>query len=1493
MHPLSLSSSRALFRWNRPSLLLAAVSLALTVGLRAQTATLTNINSLTSTIGIHPPAAPIQGADGAFYGTTTYGGTDGFGTVYRRAANGVVTVLHAFRFNRATRSFFDGANPNTPLVQGPDGLFYGVTPSGGTLGAGTVFKVSADGTNFTVLHTFQFNVDGGSSSALIVGRDGNLYGMTSNGGPTGANSGTIFSLSIDGTTSTVLYSFDPAVTGGGVPSALVQGPDGTFYGTRASGGSGNGGTLFKFTVVNGTATPVVLRSFGVNADGPQGNLVLDNGMLYGATLNRNGGSQYGAIYAVSTDGSAVVDPLYSFADNSSGSSPTGGLTLANGRLFGITSAGGSNGYGTVFSLAEDGTGLTLVHGFTGTDGRNSNSALTLGTDGTLYGTTPNGGAASADESIYSDNGTIFQVSQDGSAFNTLFNFFVDNAYPTAGLISGPDGTFYGTTSDGGPADAGTVFRVDANGVLTTLHQFAGTDGASPNASLLLGPGGYLYGTTQSGGNTNDPANNGTVFRLLPDGTNFSVVHNFISATDGTLVEAALIQGTDGFLYGAAQGGGANNQGTIFKVSATGTSFTNLHSFSRFVDGAFPVAGVVQGPDGFLYGVTRRGGNTNNNGTIFKLSTDGTIFTLLRFLNYGTDGAQPAGALALGPDGLFYGTTQIGGTSNGQGGTVFRISADGTTFAVLHSFDGTGNGSQNIQSGLLLSKDGFFYGTTTGDGDEGRGIVFRLSTAGDFAPLFSFNADYNFNTGTFPNPAIGGLANLIEGADGFLYGTSAGLGLAGDGSVYRLTVSPVVNNVNLVGQVGVALSFQVPAFHHPTAFAATGLPAGLNIDAATGIIAGTPTTVGTSTGTLTASNAIDQTTASFSVTIQPPAPVVTSGALPAGQVGVGYGYQVTASNAPTAFSASGLPTGLTVDPGTGLVSGTPTAAGNFTVVFSASNGGGTGSMTVSLTIVPAAPAITSPTAVTTQAGAAFSYQIAASNDPTGFSATGLPAGLTLNTGNGLIAGTPATTGTYPINVGASNAGGSATLTLTLTVTAANVPPSAPNINSPTTAAATVGVAFTYTITASNGPTSYGASGLPAGLTLAPASGVISGAPTTAGTFPVTLTATNGTGTDTALVTITVNPAPVPAPVISSATAVTTQIGQAFSYQITASDNPTGYAAINLPAGLGVNTATGLVSGTPTTAGVFMVSLSATNSGGTGMITLNLTVNAAPVVAAPVITSTASVTTQVGAAFTYAITASNAPTGFGASGLPGGLTVNPATGLISGTPTAPGTYAVNLSAANSGGTGTTALSLTVAAAPVIAPVVNSAASATATGGQPFTYQITATNTPASFGASGLPDGLTVDSTTGLITGAPTMAGNYPVTLIATNDGGTGAETLTLVVTQVVPVVTLTAPVPTVAEGSGLDGEFDLTFSAPTTVDLVVSFTIGGTGVNGVDYTAIKTTKKIPAGKTGKPIKITPLLTSGGKQYKRTVVLTLQPGSGYTVGTTDKVKVKIFGN
>ena len=554
---------------------------------------------------------------------------------------------------------------------------------------------------------------------------------------------------------------------------------------------------------------------------------ITNGLPYSQTITPTGGA---GPYAFSVAGGSLppglalntsvsLTTLANFT-NPDGEHPNSALTLgSDGNYYGLTQYGGSNSQGTVFRVTTNGV-LTTLASFNGTNGNESVgqsggqyylSALVLGTDGNLYGTTPYGGNLNLN-SGYGD-GTVFKVNTNG-VLTTLAVFGGTNgSSPFAGVVQGNDGNFYGTTAGGGSGGNGTIFRVTTNGMLTTLVSFNITNGAYPQAGLSLATDGTFYGTTWGGGSSNA----GTIFQMTPGGVLTTLVS--FNSTNGAYPQAGLTLGVDGCFYGTTTYGGSSNLGSVFRLTTNG-QLTTLFAFTNYYTGSYPNGNLVQGNDGGLYGLapsgndvvfristngafsalasfsifngslpvdftlggdgnfygtTWEGGNQGSYGSVFRMTTNGVATVLASFADH--NGAQPYAGLTLGNDGNLYGTTHIGGTNNV--GTVFRINGAGT-FSLVASFNGV-NGNDPVAP-LTLAADGSFYGTTYQNG--GGGNVFKVTTNGALTSL----AQLGGTNGSYPQ------AGLTLGPDGNYYGTTTDGGPNYHGTVFRVTTNGALSTV---------------------------------------------------------------------------------------------------------------------------------------------------------------------------------------------------------------------------------------------------------------------------------------------------------------------------------------------------------------------------------------------------------------------------------------------------------------------------------------------------------------------------------------------------------------------------------------------------------------------------------------------------------------------------------------------------------------------------
>lgn len=360
--------------------------------------------------------------------------------------------------------------------------------------------------------------------------------------------------------------------------------------------------------------------------------------------------------------SQIYQVVYNFADHPDGASPAATLIRdKDGIFYGTTVDGGSNAAGTVFKLEPDGKETVLYSFDDGAHGGFPAGGLVRDAEGNLYGTTGHAGPGDS-------YGIVYKLDPAGN--ETVLHGFAtsgDGKSPSAGLLRDPHGNFYGVTLAGGAWGYGTVFKLDKNGTETILHSFAGTpDGSAPAASLIMDEEGNLYGTTESGGGTGCDTGwpgCGTVFKLDKNGKE-TILHRFTAGLDGAVPLAPVAFDDAGNLYGTTSlGGGANQYGTVFKITKAGKE-TVFYRFGQTADAGNPVAGVIFDRRGNIYGTVEQ-----PTGMVFELSPTAKL-NILHFFNYFTDGNQPAGGVTWDGPGSLWGTTSERGAYGY--GTVFKL-----------------------------------------------------------------------------------------------------------------------------------------------------------------------------------------------------------------------------------------------------------------------------------------------------------------------------------------------------------------------------------------------------------------------------------------------------------------------------------------------------------------------------------------------------------------------------------------------------------------------------------------------------------------------------------------------------------------------------------------------------------------------------------------------------------------------------------------------------
>ena len=1400
------------------------------------------------TVGALPTGLSLNASSGAITGTSSASGTfnftitatDSLGATGSRAYSVVVNAPVAINPAALPASTQGVAYSQSVSSTGGTGtVTFGVTlgalPTGlslnGATGAITGTPSAAGTFNFTVTGTDTLGATGSRAYSVVIATPLSVTPATL----PATTQGVAYSQTVNATGGTGAATF--AVTVGMLPNGLsLNGATGAITGTATAAGT------FNFTV---TATDTV------GATGAQAYSVTVNaalavnpaslpggtaGTAYSQTVSATGGT------GTSTFTVSVGTLPTGLSLNANSGAITGTPTSAATFNFTITAtdtvgATGSRAYSVTILLAtlsvSPATLPATTQGLAYSQTITAAGATAPTTYAVTVGALPNGlslnGSTGAITGSTSASGTFnFTITATDSvgatgsrAYSVVVNAPV--AVNPATLPASTQGIAYSQTVTSTGGTGGATFNVTI-GALPTGLSLNGATGAISGTASAAGTFNFTVTGTDTLGATGSRAYSVTINApitvnpaSLPTGNVGSAYSQTVSASGGTGASTFVV--TVGALP------------TGLSLNSSSGAITGTPSSAATYNFTITATDTVGATGSRAYSVTVTASSLTVSPATLPATTQGVAYSQSVTASGGTApytyavivGALPTGLSLNGSSGAITGTSSASGTFN------FTITA-------TDSLGATGSRAYSVVVNTAISVAPASLPNTT------QGVAYSqtvTASGGTGVPTYTLSVGV-LPTGLSLNASTGAITGTASAAGTFNFTITATDAVGATGSqAYSIVVaaSLAVNPASFPATTqGVAYSQTITATGGTGAstFAVTvgALPTGLSLNAATGAISGTPSAAGTFNFTITATDSVGATgNRAYSVVINAPL-AVTPASLPAGSLGSAYSQTIAATGgtgaATFAVTAGALPTGLSLNGSSGAITGTPSAGGTFNFTITATDTvSASGSRAYSVTI-NAAITVNPASLPSTTVGAAYSQTVSASggNGSYTFSVTAgsLPTGLSLTAATGAITGTSSAAGTFNFTVTATDGLGamgaraySVVVNAAITVTPASLP------------ASTINVAYSQSISATGGTTPIGfgvtAGALPPGLALA-AGGALSGTPTSSGTFNFTVTATDAVGvTASRSYSLVINAAIA----VNPASVAAGTVGAAYSQAIS-STGGTGATAFTLtagalPAGLSLSSA-GLLSGAPSANGSFNFTVTATDTvGATGSRAYTLAINAGIVVnpaSLPNWTQGLAYSQSVGAtggngSFTFAVTT---------GALPSGLSLSGATGALTGTPSAAGTYNFTVTATDGlAATGSRAYSVTIAA-PI---VVNPASLPTPVVGTAYSQTISNTGgagaTTFAVSAGALPNGLTLNGASGVLSGTPTTTGTFNFTITASDSvGATGSRAYNVTVNAAVVVNPATLP----------NGVVGTAYSQTATA-------IGGNG----SFTFSVTTGSLPAG------------------------------------------------
>lgn len=589
--------------------------------------------------GSNPYSGVMLASNARLYGTTVSGGTNNVGTIYEF---NTTTNLHTKLVDLAAAT---GSSPIGELMQAASGTIYGTTSSGGTNAVGVLFSFTIAGSVYTPLHHFD-NTGGYSSfGRIIAGTDGFLYGTTNQGGPGG--DGVIYRYNT--ATSTYSALFDLATAGIRSPwGGLLEDGNGILNGLCNLGGPGQNGALFRYTVATNSLNVALPFNYS-NGAGPAGRLLRHTNGLYYGVANSGGSASLGVVFSYDAVGNTYT--LLKNLGGADGANPLGTLCESDGKLYGTCSEEGTLAGGTIFEFDPATNAYIKKIDLNATTGTKPRIGFLKASNGKLYLMTSEGGTAGL--------GTLLEYTP---GTNTLVKrrdlVALDGTGPEAELMQASDGLLYGALSENGQFSGGTLFSFDTgSNSFSKLYDFDGVQGGTPLGKLVQAPNGKLYGTCAENGFF-EP---GLIYSWDIGTNTYTEVRPFESmGTEGGASQSSLITGTDGNLYGTCVEGGSSNFGTVFRFNPTNNSFAVLHSFSG-ANGQAPLDGLandaIPGPSNivvdievFLEGPFNTGTNLMNDALRALVNPNGfplsDPYPALGFTHVGGGGGETINAAVL-------------------------------------------------------------------------------------------------------------------------------------------------------------------------------------------------------------------------------------------------------------------------------------------------------------------------------------------------------------------------------------------------------------------------------------------------------------------------------------------------------------------------------------------------------------------------------------------------------------------------------------------------------------------------------------------------------------------------------------------------------------------------------------------------------------------------------------------------------------------------------